>query len=357
MEFKIIRTEEEFLAERETWTKLYNENKFHCGVTPFQTWEWNYYWWKNREDKDSLFIIKAFTSKVVEGYAPLIVRKKMVEFIGNRDMDYGRFLINDKPFETIGGFIDVVKKHKFGFALQEMCARDSQLHIVQRYLQSEKRYLLRHTTGTLYIETQCFQDFDGYLKTLSSAMRAKTIKVGLKQGYQMQKEPFNDQLKGEIKDIYTSRQTVRGGADDIEWSFPVLDGLYKNGLAEFYIARSGEKAIGFLISLVGRYGKNIWLTAFDVDYSACFPGQLLFYQAIKDGFNENCPIVDFMRGDYNFKARWNAQLDTNYTVYVYRNPFKYLKYKFWFWLRPKLKKLLYALKLKGRRKKRKNHAK
>ncbi len=356
MEFKVITTEEEFLAEREAWTNLYNANEFHCGVTPFQTWEWNFYWWKNREEKDSLFIIKAFTGKSVDGYAPLIVKKKMVEFIGGRDMDYGRFLIKNRFFETISGFLDVVQKHKLGFALQEMCARDTQLHIVQRCLEGQRKYLVRRTTRTLYVETKCFVNFEDYLKTLSSAMRAKTIKVALKQGYELNIEPFNQEIKNEIVRIYTSRQTVRGGATDIEWSFPVLDGLNESGLVEVYIARAQGKAIGFLISLKGRYGKNVWLTAFDVEYSSTFPGQLLFYQVLKDGFAEGCQVVDFMRGDYDFKARWNAELDTNYSIYVYRNTFKYLKYKFWYWFRPKLKKLLYALKIKGRRK-RKKHAK
>ncbi len=344
MEFKIIRDEEGFLAEREAWTNLYNSNSFDRGVTPFQTWEWCFTWWKHNEEKDSLFIIKAFTCGKIEGYAPLVVKNKMVEFIGGRDMDYGRFLINDCPFETISGFINVIKENGYGFALQEMASRDTQLHIVQRILEKEKKYLAQRTTRTMYIETAAFISFETYLKSLSAAMRNKTIKYAFKKGITMEKEAYNDALKEDITRIYASRQTVRGGAGSIEWAFPVLEELSNDNLAEIYVAKIEDKKIGFLVSLRGRYGKNIWLVAFDVEYSSCFPGQMLFYEAIKDGFEEGCPVIDFMRGDYDFKARWNSALDTNYTIYVFPKRIQYWKSKFKFWIRPKLKKILYSNK-------------
>ncbi len=344
MEFKIIKTEEEFFAEKESWKELYYSNAFQGGVTPFQSFEWCYNWWKFREEKDSLFIIKAFTGKKIEGYAPLIIRDNAVEFIGGKDMDYGRFLINDSPFETISGFIDVVKEHKFGFALQEMAARDTQLHIVQRILENEKKYLVHQTTRTLYVETAVYGTFEEYLKTLSAGMRSKTIKAALKKGIMMRKERYCDAIKEDIKKIYESRQTVRGGAGSIDWAFPILEELSQDNLVEIYVASVENKNIGFLVSLVGRFGKNIWLVAFDVNYSMYFPGQSLFYHAIKDGFEEGVPIIDFMRGDYDFKARWNAQIDSNYTIYVFKKRWTYWKSKFWFWLRPKLKKIVYGNK-------------
>ncbi len=344
MEFKIIRDEQGFLAEKENWTKLYNENKFHMGVTPFQTFEWCYAWWKHREDKDSLFIIKAFTNQKIEGYAPLIIKNKMVEFIGGRDMDYGRFLINDSPFDTISGFINVIKENGYGFALQEMASRDTQLHIVQRILEKEKKYLLHQTTRTMFVETKIYGCFDSYFKTLSSALRQKTIKPALKCGITMHKEGFCEELKQDIKKIYQSRQTVRGGASSIDWAFPVLEELMRFDLAEIYVAKHQDKRIGFLVSLTGRYGKNVWLVAFDVNYSFCYPGQMLFYQAIRDGFEEQVPVIDFMRGDYDFKSRWNAQIDTNYTVYVFPKRIQLWKNKFKFWIRPKLKKIVYGNK-------------
>ncbi len=356
MEFKVITTEEEFLAERETWTNLYNQKKLTGSVTPFQTWEWNFYWWKNRENKNSLFIIKAHNCNDIEGYAPLVVKKKMVEFIGGRDMDYGRFLIKNRFFETIGGFIDVIKKYRYGFALQEMNAKDTQLHIVQRYLEGQRRYLVRRTTRTMFVEINSFSSFGEYLNTLSVSMRKKLRNMPQKHGIIISRENYSDALKKEITTIFESRQTVRGGSKDISWAYPILENMSKCELLEIYVARIKGIAAGFSICFKGYKSKHIWLSAFHMDYETCHTGKVLRCQVIRDGFEEGCNVIDFMRGDYDFKTSWNAQIITNNTIYLYRNTFKYLKYKFWYWFRPKLKKLLYTLKIKGR-KKRKKHAK
>ncbi len=344
MEFKIIRDEEGFLAERENWTKLYKENKFHTGVTPFQSFEWCFNWWKYREDKDSLFVIKAFTCGKIEGYAPLIVRNKRVEFIGGRDMDYGRFLINDSPFETISGFIEVIQKEKYGFALQEMCARDTQLHIVQRLLEKQKKYLLHRTTRTMYVETGAYSCFESYSSTLSGALRKKLKKSATKYGITISKEKYSEALKEDIERIYESRQSVRGGASSIEWAFPIISVLSEADFLEIYIARMDNTAIGFSVCILGRYSKNIWLSAFHMDYECYDIGKILRNQIIKDGFTENLEMIDFMRGDYDFKTSWNAQIDSNYTVYLFRKRGAYWKAKFKFWIRPKLKKIVYGNK-------------
>ena len=60
MEYVLITAEEQLLSEKETWEKLCADM---ADATPFQTWDWNYVWWKNNEPTDSLFIIKAFEGK------------------------------------------------------------------------------------------------------------------------------------------------------------------------------------------------------------------------------------------------------------------------------------------------------
>lgn len=90
MEFKIITDEQGLLAERKEWTGIYHSMKH---ATPFQSWEWNYAWWKNNEPADSLYIIKAYVANTTYAYAPLVVKRNNAEFIGGRDMDYGRFLV------------------------------------------------------------------------------------------------------------------------------------------------------------------------------------------------------------------------------------------------------------------------
>lgn len=342
MDFKVIQDEEAFLAEKESWTSLYYSDMKGKAATPFQSWEWCYFWWKYREESRPLFIIKAFTGKKIEGYAPFVINNQMAEFIGGRDIDYGRFLINDNPVATINGFLNIIIEKGYGLALQEMCSRDAQLHIVERCLETKKRYLVHRTTRTTYVQTSQFKSFEEYLQTLSGSMRNKTIKTALKRGIVIQKETYCEDLEQVIQRIFESRQEARGGDNSIRWAFPVLRELTNRDLAEIYIARVEEEPVGFLVSLTGIYGKNIWLVAFHMKYLSFYPGQMLFYQVVKDGFSEDCQIVDFMRGDYDFKMRWNVELDTNYTIYLFKKSSLYWKHRVWFLLRPKLKKIVYS---------------
>ncbi|MBQ8859892.1 MAG: GNAT family N-acetyltransferase [Ruminococcus sp.] len=342
MDYKIINDAESLLAERDEWTKICDSMS---DSTPFQTWEWNYIWWKNNESPESLFVIKAFEGKKVYGYAPLVVKNNTVEFIGGRDMDYGAFVVVHKTIPVIEGFINFVLERKIAIAFQEMPSSTSQLHIVQKILEEKKKYLVHKTTRVAYIDRKRYENFDSYFKMLSQSMRNKTIKEGLKKNLTISQEKVTDELMKEIEEIYINRQEIRGGAPDITWSFKIIEQMNAEGLLDVYFIRNEEEAVGFLVCMKHKNSKYIWLVAFKNQYRNSFPGQLLFYQTIKDGFEQECPKIDFMRGDYDFKMRWECLLSTNYTVYLFNSNVKYLKHKIVFYLRPRLKKIVYSYPL------------
>lgn len=338
MDYKVIREEQAFLEERDSWTMLLeNMNQ----KTPFQTWEWNYIWWKNNEPSDSLYIIKAFEKKEVFGYAPLVVKNGVVEFIGGRDMDYGAFVVCKKEIRVIEGFIENVLQQGYALALQEMPSRNTQLHIVQKILENQRYYLAQKTTRATYVELSKYSGLEEYLQSLSASMRNKTIKVGLKQKFELRIEKITDELLNEIENIYVDRQDARGGNEDITWAFPVLQQMEQEKLLDMYIARKDGDAVAFLAAMNHCNVRYVWLTAFKQAYRNQFPGQMLFYKVLEDGFDNEDPRVDFMRGDYDFKMRWDCSVDTNYTVYLYNNWVSYCKQKMFFWLKPKVKRLVY----------------
>ncbi len=341
MDYKIITDEAAFLAEKETWTEICSKM---TNPTPFQTWEWNYIWWKNNEPVDSLYIVKAFEGKKVFGYAPLLLKDGWVEFIGGRDMDYGRFVVSQKVVPVIEGFLDLLLSKKYSLRLQEMAAGDTQLHIVQKVLKEKKGYLDFQTTRTMWVQTEKYASFEEYFSLVSQSMRNKTIKAGLKRGVTLGKEEICDTLCTEIEDIFANRQEARGGSRDISWAITVIREMSACGLLDVYMARLEGRAIGFLVAMENQKSVYIWLVAFKMEYRDCFPGQLLFYQAIKDGFTDGKEKVDFMRGDYDFKARWECELDSNHTVCVYRSRFARFKKKIGLKWRPRLKKIVYGNK-------------
>lgn len=339
MDYKIITDEAGFLAEKESWNAICARMEHK---TPFQSFQWNYHWWKHNEPADSLFIIKAFEGKQVFGYAPIVVKNKTAQFIGGRDMDYGLFVVVERSMPVIEGFVNTLLEKGFSLAFQEMPSRSPQLHIVQKLLETKKKYILHRTTRTVHVDLPRYGDMDAYMKHLSQSMRNKTIKVGLKKGLQIGPEPVTDTLLQEIREIYENRQEYRGKAPDISWSFPILQALQQENLLDVYVARKAEEAVGFLVAFCHENRRYIWLVAFKLEYRDSFPGQLLFYNVLKDGFTDGNVQVDFMRGDYDFKMRWECELDTNYTLYLCKRYWDYRKKKTVFALKPKLKRIIHS---------------
>lgn len=107
LEFKLITNEKQMLQEKEDWNKICKSMNYS---TVFKTWEWNYFWWTNNEPINSLFVIKAFENNTIFGYAPLVVKDNIVEFIGGKDMDYGMFVVSQKVIRTIEDFVQLIKK-------------------------------------------------------------------------------------------------------------------------------------------------------------------------------------------------------------------------------------------------------
>lgn len=338
MEYKIIRSEEEFSKEKENWDDLI---KMSNDSTPFQTWDWCFTWWKNREEKDSLFIIKAFEAKTVFGYAPLVVKNKMVEFIGGKDMDYGRFLIKDNYMEIIQGFVDEIKKAGYGVAFQEMAAANTQLHIIEKILEHDKNYLVRQTTRTSRVVLENYETIEEYLDSLSGRFRKSLRRID-KKGLRFEKETISPQLYIVLEEIFSDRQETRGGSHDFSWAIPIINELGKIGQIEVYIAYLNSTPIAFHIVFNNSNKRYVWLIAHKKEFEKYSPGRFLRYNIIKKSFGEGVTCLDNMRGDYEYKMEWNAILDTNYTVYVFLNKKKYLKAKIWFWIRPKIKKIVYS---------------
>ena len=259
MEIKVIRTDEEFLLEKEAWSKLCIQMQ---NSTPFQTWEWNYTWWKLNEPKESLLILKAYENKDVYGYAPLIQKDGEISFIGGRDIDYGRFVLGKKETTVIELFVNYLLQTKNKLTFQEMSSSDMQLHVVQKLLEDKKKYLCYRTTRTSCVNTSKYIDFKDYCGLLSHNMRNRLIKKGLKANIDLKKEEITEELLLEIKAIFADRQNVRGGSKEFDWATRIIEALSKENLLEVYMARKEDAPIGFLVVFNYKNASYLWLTAF-----------------------------------------------------------------------------------------------
>lgn len=345
MEFSIIRDELQFVNERESWTKLYADIS---DATPFQSWEWNYYWWKNNEPSDSLFVLKAYEGKEVLGYAPLVCINRCVTFIGDRHIDYGRFVVRTKEIAVIQGFIDIITGEKLSVCFQEMSSGNEQLHILQKILEDNKTYYCRKTTRTVFIKTNKYSSLDEYRNALSKNAKNSIRQINKKaeqNNISINVEQANKDSFAEIERIFDNRQKTRGGHSNLSWAYPIISELSSMGILQVLFVRKDENPIAFMIALQNKNGVFAWLTAFSDDAVSLGAGQLLNYYVIANAFERNEKRIDFMRGDYSFKMRWECELDSNYSVYLFRSRIKKIYAKLYYSLREKMKSIVYSNRL------------
>lgn len=344
MEYLLIRDESAFLDERDRWTQLYTSMD---DATPFQTWEWNYYWWKHNEKSNSLFVIKAINGKEVCGYAPLVVENRTVRFIGGRDMDYGRFVVRTREIPVIEGFVDLILKSGYDMQLQEMASRNEQLHIVEKLIEKKRHVYVRKTTRAVYIDLTKYGNYESYKKTLSTnaknSVRQMLKRVDANQ-ITIKVEPADDDTLKKAGSIFLDRQRKRGGSVDFSWATTVMKDLSSVGLLALYFVYRGDEPIAFMAVMNGKTGFYTWLMAFTEDSSRIGAGQLLNYQVILDSFAGEYQLLDFMRGDYDFKMRWECEVDTNYSVYCFQSYLRYMKTKAFHFFREAARKTVYGNK-------------
>ncbi|MCR5665027.1 MAG: GNAT family N-acetyltransferase [Oscillospiraceae bacterium] len=340
MEAKIITTEQGFLSLKDSWTALLE--RMH-DATPFQTWEWNYYFWKYHPEE--LMIIIAVQNKYVYGIAPLVKRNGIIEFIGDKHFDYGEMICAEKKSDVFDVIFDEIdaqcKKDGFTYWLKNIPVWSSQYVLFRERARSCKRVLCRELVSTAGIYLSEYGTFDRYLMSISASLRKKSIKPCQNAGVQYSIEPFSEPLWSSIEQIYEARMEDRIGVSKLDWAKEIVRELSNLGLLRIGMLRYREEYIAFTIYYC--FGKKIciWLTAFKTMEGYGF-GNYLRYCLIRSAFENGVETVDLMRGAYDYKKQWDANISYNVEIRSFRIPVYKTLYSIKMYLRSFLRDIVYG---------------
>src|SRR5438105_559561 len=99
MSVKLVSSESELESLRDSWREIYHSNANH---SPFQTWEWNFTWWKHFGSPGKLRLLLVEEDGKPIGIAPLFHSNRYLgwplphlAFIGRKRSDYLDFLVRD----------------------------------------------------------------------------------------------------------------------------------------------------------------------------------------------------------------------------------------------------------------------
>ena len=320
MELKIINTEDEFICVKEKWNKIVA--KMH-DATPFQSWEWNYFWWKEIERMDAeLLIMEAFEEKGVYGFAPLIIKNGKIAFIGDKHFDYGMFICAEQKREIVELYLtkikEIARNRKLTVIFQCIPENGDQIALFRDEININKKAILRQQVETANIHLTEYQNFETYLKAISRSLRKKAIKPCKKAELIFRIESYNKELWKDILDIYEDRQEDRVGISTLEWAEPIVRSMSEQGLMKICTLTYNEKRVAYLIFYELNECDYIWLTAFKKTGNFQL-GHYIRYCMIERAYDTGLKKVDMMRGAYAYKKQWDCNVSSNYEFIIFRN--------------------------------------
>lgn len=336
MEIRVIDKEETFALVKDKWNSIVEKMK---DATPFQTWEWNYHWWKEWGTKEhALLVLEAFEGRDSYGFAPIVIHGGRATFIGDKHFDYGLFICAERKREVVSLFLekltDICRKHGLILSLQCVPIVSHQFALFKEIAEKMPTSLLREQVATANVCLSEYEGLDGYLRAVSASLRKKAIRPCLRANVEFRIEPFTEELWTSIEGIYENRQEMRVGKSTLHWARPVVQKLYEAGILKISMLYHQQNPVAFLIFFEKGSVDYVWLTAFKKTDNLQL-GHYVRYCLMERAFSGKVKTVDMMRGAYEYKKQWDCNVSYNYEFILFRS---------------KLQKLGYALKMKIRKK-------
>ena len=339
MQYKIIQNEDDLIRYKEIWTNAYNSTN---NRTIFQSFHWNYEWWKNQYSDLALYIIIFFKDTIEQVCAifPLVLNKKgVLKSIADTHSDYCNLLIKTESdynkhelFKTFKKIIEAdntvsaILLNNLQQSLNFLGLLSSYFDIKQITLQTNASSYVTFNNCKETIE--CFS----YLK----AKKKNQIKRLYKQcdiyqidHYMGKNSPFpNNTIKKILHDMISRGARKK---DFLHHNLlKVIKEIYaSNEMIIQKISKNNEPvAINFILHPDGSNNYLMWISA----YKAVPKINIISYYLLIDHLNkskscENGFIIDFGRGLYDYKiVNFLPSIDMHYTFFYSKSYSDYINF-------------------------------
>jgi CelD/BcsL family acetyltransferase involved in cellulose biosynthesis len=323
MEVVEAHSQEDFLALRDEWHALLSR----CSrATIFQTWEWNYSWWRTLGAEKKLLILQAWEGGRLLGLAPLFRShrlrvQRVIQFIGSGRADYMDVLATDEQENEICRAILCHLLSTQMFDLVDLGELQSPSPLCEE--------AIRLAGPTSQVSTFCKEARESCLGvSLPSSWEDFCSQIGRKMvrslGYKKGLLTRNfDQVEMRLADG-TELQDAMTALFDLHrkrWQLRGKSGaLSDSRIQEFYrLLVEQFDARGWLrlhlVKLNGRFAAVACcfrfrdryyghLSGFDPELARYGVGSLMVAQAVQQAIEEGCSYFDMLRGEEDYKRQW-----------------------------------------------------
>ncbi|MFH1407888.1 MAG: GNAT family N-acetyltransferase [Patescibacteria group bacterium] len=326
MRLKVIDNINSFIEIESLWNQLYDKLDF---VTPFQSWEWNFLYWKYFQGDKLLQILTFEDGGSLLGVLPFCIRYqeglRILEPIGTRGTDYVHLLLNrDRSSEILENFILWFNKNSFDLLnLEDIPETAPYINPLIGILKSNELEVDYNKSYCPCYEIELPKSRDAYLNKLSKRRKKDTAY-------------YRRYVSKSFKEVSLACLTPK----DLEYHFELHQksrqlkndrGTYVNDQVRAFmrdfantVSNKGLLKVLFLsldkiltASILGVEDKNRRYDitiGYDPKYAKYRPGSLLYGYDIEDCITRNVDVYDLSRGLDAYKTALGAKPKSNVRI-------------------------------------------
>jgi CelD/BcsL family acetyltransferase involved in cellulose biosynthesis len=327
----VVTDDEGFAALRGDWADVASADP---DPNVFLTWQWAHTWWRHfghGRPHHSLHIVVVRDPQGVVGIAPLYrsrvgagprpLRTTALQRINHDSGDYGGMLLARRADETVALLVDHLGAQLLGGVSVVVLTRLASDARFTRLLGDE---LVRHAAT---LETVVDQ--------LDGACLYTDVRTGFDLGKQAKKHKIRqrtrrlDEQYGDVAFVEHTGATLEDGLDRLvdlhdrrweeidepmqgllasperrEFLFDAIRALDGEGMVTLLSIEAAGTPVAVELDFVHENRVFLFKGAFDPEYAAFSPGQLLHHRVFEDGLADGIDVFDFCRGDALYKRRW-----------------------------------------------------
>ncbi|GEM_PF-4083786 len=339
MAIRVVKSEIEFNELKSAWDELFQSNPNH---TPYQSWEWNFTWWKYFGAPERLRLLVAEEDGRLIGIAPFFLRKKFygwplrhLGFIGQKRTDYLDFVVRAGAeanfFQQLFEYLQENKSEWLFVELKDV--PDTSTNLPFFFQEVGKVFpVLAWEAQRVCVTVPLAENWESFLNTLGKRTRKD---VGYDRRF------FEKNFTADFK-IFTNSSAVIDGLNDLitvyrsrwqeekgatrfeedavaKFEREICDQFSHAGWYRLYLLYANQEPVAGLSGYVrnNKYYADAYVhsPAFN-KYSV---GNVLLGMAIEDCIKNQWTELDLTRGDETYKFRWNGQTKRNYHLKIFHS--------------------------------------
>jgi CelD/BcsL family acetyltransferase involved in cellulose biosynthesis len=339
MAIRVVKSEEEFGALKPAWEELFQANPSH---TPYQTWGWNFTWWKYFGAPELLRVFVVEEDDRVIGIAPFFLRKRFygwplphLGFISQKRSDYLDFVVRAGAeanfFQQLLEYLHENQSEWLFIELKDV--PDTSANLPYFFQEVGKFFpVLGWEAQRVCVTVPLRAEWESYLTTLGKRTRKD---VGydrrfLEKNFTVDFKVFTnssavfDGLEDLVK-VYRGRWQSEKGATRFEekrvadFEREICSLFSHAGWYRLYLLYANNEPVAGLSGYVRNNKYYADAYAHSPAYNKYSVGNVLLGLAIEDCIKNQWNELDLTRGDESYKFRWNGQAKRNYHLKIFRH--------------------------------------